>query len=93
MEYVTKSMRLDEEVVAWLDKLKKSWGSYNKGLRLIAFAGEGRGQPPIDVTVEEAMRPLIERTSLDVVGPELSTGRGKATTETRGMRQKGDMER
>lgn len=49
MEYITKGFRFDEEVMAWLDKLKAMHGSYNKGLRLIAFTEESRGKPPIDV--------------------------------------------
>jgi hypothetical protein len=38
MDYLIKSMRLDVEVIAWLDKLKGLHGSYNKGLRHIAFS-------------------------------------------------------
>lgn len=49
MEYVSKGFRFDTEVMAWLDKLKAMHGSYNKGLRLIAFSEESRGKPPIDV--------------------------------------------
>jgi hypothetical protein len=33
MEYLSKSYRLDEEVVAWLDGLKEIHGSVNRGLR------------------------------------------------------------
>ncbi len=39
MEYVSKSYRLDEEVVAWLDELKSDYGSVNKGLRAIMAEG------------------------------------------------------
>ena len=51
MEYLTKTMRLDAEVIAWLDKLKSMWGSYNKGLRLIAFTDDRRGKPPMEAEV------------------------------------------
>ena len=52
-------MRLDSEVVEWLDKLKGMWGSYNKGLRKIAFC-ETRGAPVIDVTAKR--EPLLNPT-------------------------------
>jgi hypothetical protein len=38
MEYLSKTMRLDSEIIAWLNKLKEMWGSYNKGLRKVAFS-------------------------------------------------------
>jgi hypothetical protein len=50
MEYLTKSMRLDSEVIAWLDDLRKAHGSYNKGLRVLAFAvraGADKISPPV----------------------------------------------
>jgi hypothetical protein len=50
MEYITKGYVFDEEVTTWLNKLKCMHGSYNKGLRLVAFPAEGRGKPAIDVT-------------------------------------------
>lgn len=98
MEYVSKTFRLDEEVVKRLEELKAEHGSVNKGLRrvLLPYPVGERGPefivPPGLITREEAMRPLIERTSLDAIGPELSSGRGKTSTEVvrRGPRQKGD---
>lgn len=38
MEYLVKSYRLDEDVVAWLDNLKMLHGSVNKGLRAAMLA-------------------------------------------------------
>lgn len=54
MEYITKGYVFDGEVTAWLNELKRMHGSYNKGLRLVAFPHEGRGKPAIDVTPEPA---------------------------------------
>lgn len=104
MKYKSKGYVFDEEVTAWLDKLKAMHGSYNKGLRLVAFPGSDRhpaieaevvAKPgliddvkPIDFTVKRD----DEIVQLDAIGPELSGGRGKASTEVvrRGPRQKGD---
>lgn len=33
MEYLSKTYRLDEEVIAWLEGLREAHGSVNKGLR------------------------------------------------------------
>jgi len=74
MEYLTKTMRLDSEVIAWLDKLKATCGSYNKGLRTIALC-EHQAQPAIEVHNDDL-------ALLDAVGPELSSGRGEITTVT-----------
>lgn len=60
MEYITKGFRFDEEVMAWLDKLKAMHGSYNKGLRLIAFTEERRGKPAIDVEAHQIAAKAIE---------------------------------
>lgn len=38
MEYISKSYRLDEEVIAQLERLKSDYGSVNKGLREVLFA-------------------------------------------------------
>ena len=67
MEYLSKTLRLDEEVIAWLDKLKSMHGSYNKGLRLVAFPAEGRGKPAIDVTPRREPLPVAREliTELD----------------------------
>jgi hypothetical protein len=74
MDYLIKSMRLDAEVIAWLDKLKAMHGSYNKGLRLMAFPSEGRSGPAIDVAMVDS-RPV-----LDAVGPTIESKQGKISS-------------
>jgi hypothetical protein len=44
-------MRLDSEVIAWLDKLKVMHGSYNKALRLLAFSIEQALQRDVEDAV------------------------------------------
>lgn len=44
-------------------------------------------------SVEQFSSDTANTTRLDAIGPELSSGRGRVTTETRGPRQKGDTKR
>ena len=36
MKYKSKGYRFDSEVTHWLNELKVKYGSYNKGLRVVA---------------------------------------------------------
>ena len=59
MKYKSKGYVFDEEVTAWLEKLKAIHGSYNKGLRLVAFAAEGFSAIPSGVKDNELDVPRI----------------------------------
>lgn len=50
MDYISKTFRFDNQVMEWLEKLKSLHGSYNKGLRLIAFPGSGDERAKITET-------------------------------------------
>ena len=50
MDYLSKSYRLDTEVVEWLDGLKSDYGSVNKGLRAAMATCElSKGVIPLPV--------------------------------------------
>lgn len=90
MEYRSRTFRIDDEV--W-EAVQKHELSANQLLRRVL-----RLDVPV-VETENRGRSLIQPpagvSSLDAIGPELSSGRGKASTETfrRGPRQKGDTKR
>lgn len=97
-----RTIQLSDDVWGALKNLKAAYGSYNKGLRVLLFPQPVRdglengermysGKPLLPV------RPMSEliASQLDAVGPKLSEGLGKVTTETyqRGIRPKGDKRR
>lgn len=45
MEYLSKSYRLDEEVIDELKRLARHYGSVNKGLRRVLFDGKVASGP------------------------------------------------
>lgn len=62
MEYKSKGYVFDIEVTAWLEGLKAQHGSYNKGLRQVAFPGR---------TMQDAGR-IVQDTPSYVVPPSLN---------------------
>lgn len=88
MEYVSKGFRFDTEVMAWLDKLKAMHGSYNKGLRLMAFPDTARGGPPIETTTtvydpKKAKSILIEKVPADAPERQLEPSASVVTPTAR----------
>lgn len=91
MEYRSRSFRIDDEVWAAIQKHELS---ANKLLRIALGLEEATlrlhtGVPGVKVLPDDS----YDGAQLDAIGPELSSGRGKATTQTRGIRQKGDGKR
>ena len=93
MEYKSKGYVFDSEVTAWLDRLRELHGSYNKGLRLVAFPAEGRGVSAIDVRATNTVKLLgpsdmpsnpspSSIAHLDVISPLASSKQGKAGVES-----------
>lgn len=94
MPYQSKTYSLSDEVIAAIDAAKAKGESPNKFLRRVL--GIDKQYPAFD-EIKQAQRQLGQRyedsTSLDAVGPPLSDGRGKVSTETRRMRGQGDGKR
>lgn len=57
MKYELKTLRVDEEVMEWLEGLREMYGSYNKGLRVVFGLVAGRiGELGADSTGLETVR-------------------------------------
>lgn len=81
MEYKSKGYVFDSEVTAWLDRLKELYGSYNKGLRLVAFErGPEMAGSLTDAVMENRGKSHDRRTgkASTVRGPLLKPSERKA---------------
>lgn len=94
-----QTYRISDEVDTELRRLAKIHGGIDKALRVLMekLSPVAFMEPIKRVSVEDVARQPNQkfRVDLDAIGPELSSGRGKASTETfsRGPRQKGDKTR
>lgn len=95
MSYQSKTWSLSDEVVAEIDRRvqvmteKTGSGSPNRVLREALLSVS----PLPSLTEGPLAHCNTESTDLDATVPELSSGKGKATVETRGIRPKGDGKR
>lgn len=97
---VLRTVRLDDDVWKAIKELDCSLNQYLRSRLLLDEDVEiGRRIPilaaPPAIDVEGTVSDCEPDVKLDAVGPELSSGRGKASTETfsRGIRPKGDAKR
>lgn len=88
---VLRTVRLDDDVWAAVKQMSCSLNQY---LRTALLDHPLTAKSMIALATPEPLPTLDDiHTRLDATGPELSSGRGKVTTETRGPRQKGDKTR
>lgn len=103
MAYQSKTWSLSDEVVAAVEDARSRGDSPNQFLRKVlginygcskcgtASVGVIKGTPVFECC--QAGKTVIGPYHLDAPAPELSSGKGKATVETRGIRPKGDSKR
>lgn len=85
MAYQSKTWSLSDEVVEAVEAARLRGETPNQFFKRLIKEWE--------YACREATIHDCDDANLDATGPELSSGKGKATVETRGIRPKGDSKR